>query len=53
MWDYLLSKKQVHVYEKHDRSIIFETELLSFTAGTDLALSHARCDRLLQNLNAG
>lgn len=39
MWGYLLSREQVHVYEKHYRSIIFEKELLRFTA---LALSHAR-----------
>ena len=49
MWGYLLSKEQVHIYEKHDRSsIIFETELLSFTAGTALALNHARHTYVLQ-----
>lgn len=49
MWGYLLSKEQVHVYEKHNRrNIILETELLSFTAGTALALSHARHTYVLQ-----
>lgn len=49
MWGYLLSKEQVLVYEKHDRSnTIFETELLSFTAATARALSHATHTYVLQ-----
>lgn len=53
MCGYLLSKEQVHVYEKHDRSKILEIELLDFTADTSLTLSHAICapsnERFLQN----